>query len=83
MYQECKMYGSDLTWLSLEHPWSFWIWTSDIPGAGSDADISLQVYGERGKSDELRLDNKTDNFEQGQVDRFMVSSYHALLSATK
>ncbi|XP_077943299.1 lipoxygenase homology domain-containing protein 1 [Gasterosteus aculeatus] len=55
-----------------KHPWSFWIWTSDIPGAGSDADISLQVYGERGKSDELRLDNKTDNFEQGQVDRFMI-----------
>lgn len=50
-----------------------WIWTSDLPGAGSDADISFQVYGEKGKSDEIRLDNKTDNFEQGQVDRFMVS----------
>ncbi|KAM8885089.1 lipoxygenase homology domain-containing protein 1, partial [Spinachia spinachia] len=55
-----------------KHPWSLWIWTSDISGAGSDADISLQVYGEKGKSDELRLDNKTDNFEQGQVDRFMI-----------
>ncbi|KAL6113992.1 loxhd1 [Pungitius sinensis] len=55
-----------------KHPWSLWIWTSDIPSAGSDADISLQVYGEKGKSDELRLDNKTDNFEQGQVDRFMI-----------
>ncbi|XP_053277048.1 lipoxygenase homology domain-containing protein 1 [Pleuronectes platessa] len=55
-----------------KHPWSLWIWTSDIPGAGSDADISFQVYGQKGKSDEIRLDNKTDNFEQGQVDRFMV-----------
>ncbi|XP_075955406.1 lipoxygenase homology domain-containing protein 1 isoform X2 [Anarhichas minor] len=55
-----------------KHPWSLWIWTSDMSGAGSDADISFQVYGEKGKSDEIRLDNKTDNFEQGQVDRFMV-----------
>uniref|UniRef100_A0A8C4HE08 Lipoxygenase homology domains 1b n=1 Tax=Dicentrarchus labrax TaxID=13489 RepID=A0A8C4HE08_DICLA len=55
-----------------KHPWSLWIWTSDMPGAGTDADISFQVYGEKGKSDEIRLDNKTDNFEQGQVDRFMV-----------
>ncbi|XP_071394579.1 lipoxygenase homology domain-containing protein 1 [Centroberyx affinis] len=55
-----------------KHPWSLWIWTSDLPNAGSDADISFQIYGERGKSDEIRLDNKTDNFEQGQVDRFMV-----------
>ncbi|XP_060927887.1 lipoxygenase homology domain-containing protein 1 [Limanda limanda] len=55
-----------------KHPWSLWIWTSDIAGAGSDADISFQVYGQKGKSDEIRLDNKTDNFEQGQVDKFMV-----------
>ncbi|XP_056889256.1 lipoxygenase homology domain-containing protein 1 [Takifugu flavidus] len=54
-----------------KHPWSLWIWTSDLPNAGTDADVCFQVYGEKGKSDELRLDNKTDNFEQGQVDRFM------------
>ncbi|XP_012725509.2 lipoxygenase homology domain-containing protein 1 isoform X1 [Fundulus heteroclitus] len=55
-----------------KHPWSLWIWTSDMPSAGTDADISFQVYGEKGKSDEIRLDNKSDNFEQGQVDKFMV-----------
>ncbi|TNM89906.1 hypothetical protein fugu_004140 [Takifugu bimaculatus] len=51
-----------------KHPWSLWIWTSDLPNAGTDADVCFQVYGEKGKSDELRLDNKTDNFEQGQVE---------------
>nr|XP_054587133.1 lipoxygenase homology domain-containing protein 1-like [Nothobranchius furzeri] len=56
-----------------KHPWSLWIWTSDLPGAGTDADISFQVYGDKGKSDEMRLDNKSDNFEQGQTDKFMVS----------
>ena len=57
---------------SSEHPGSLWIWTSDLPGAGTDADDSFQIYGDKGKSDEMRLDNKTDNFEQGHVDRFMV-----------
>uniref|UniRef100_A0A8C1ZDX3 Lipoxygenase homology domains 1b n=1 Tax=Cyprinus carpio TaxID=7962 RepID=A0A8C1ZDX3_CYPCA len=55
-----------------KHPWSLWIWTSDLSGAGTDASVLLQIYGEKGKSDEMRLDNKTDNFEQGQLDKFMI-----------
>uniref|UniRef100_A0A8C9SD10 Lipoxygenase homology PLAT domains 1 n=1 Tax=Scleropages formosus TaxID=113540 RepID=A0A8C9SD10_SCLFO len=55
-----------------KHPWSLWIWTSDIKGAGTDAEVSLQIYGEKGKSDEMKLDNKSDNFEQGQLDKFMI-----------
>ncbi|XP_047448234.1 lipoxygenase homology domain-containing protein 1 [Mugil cephalus] len=55
-----------------KHPWSLWIWTSDLAGAGTDAEICFQVYGDKGKSDEIKLDNKTDNFEQGQIDRFIV-----------
>ncbi|XP_063051831.1 lipoxygenase homology domain-containing protein 1 [Engraulis encrasicolus] len=55
-----------------KHPWSLWIWTSDLPGAGTDATVFFQIYGEKGKSDEIKLDNKTDNFEQGQLDKFIV-----------
>ncbi|KAL4660900.1 lipoxygenase homology domain-containing protein 1-like [Arapaima gigas] len=55
-----------------KHPWSLWIWTSDIKGAGTDAQVYLQIYGEKGKSDEIQLDNKSDNFEQGQLDKFMI-----------
>ncbi|MBN3300355.1 LOXH1 protein, partial [Amia calva] len=55
-----------------KHPWSLWIWTSDLKGAGTDANVFLQVYGEKGKSDEMRLDNNSDNFEAGQVDKFMI-----------
>ncbi|KAJ7993944.1 hypothetical protein DPEC_G00259930 [Dallia pectoralis] len=54
-----------------KHPWSLWIWTSDLPGAGTDAMVYFQIYGEKGKSDEMKLDNQTDNFEQGQVDKFI------------
>lgn len=55
-----------------EFPWSLWIWTSDIKGAGTDAQVFLQIYGEKGKSDEIKLENNSDSFEQAQLDRFMV-----------
>uniref|UniRef100_A0A8C6Y609 Lipoxygenase homology PLAT domains 1 n=1 Tax=Naja naja TaxID=35670 RepID=A0A8C6Y609_NAJNA len=55
-----------------ENPWSLWIWTSDIKGAGTDAPIFLQVYGDKGKSDEMKLDNNSDNFEAGQTDKFVI-----------
>ncbi|KAL7853335.1 hypothetical protein AOLI_G00201790 [Acnodon oligacanthus] len=53
-------------------PWSLWIWTSDIKGAGTDAQVFLQVYGEKGKSDETKLESKSDSFEQAQCDKFMI-----------
>lgn len=45
-----------------------------MKGAGTDAQVFLQIYGERGKSDEIKLENNSDSFEQGQLDKFMVSS---------
>lgn len=57
---------------SVENPWSLWIWTSDIKNAGTDATIFFQIYGDKGKSDEMKLDNNSDNFETGQTDKFMV-----------
>nr|XP_060615636.1 lipoxygenase homology domain-containing protein 1-like [Anolis sagrei ordinatus] len=30
------------------------------------------IYGDKGKSDEMKLDNKSDNFEAGQTDKFMI-----------
>ncbi|RLV99983.1 hypothetical protein DV515_00009258, partial [Chloebia gouldiae] len=54
------------------NPWSLWIWTSDIKNAGTDATIFFQVYGDKGKSDEMKLDNNSDNFETGQTDKFMI-----------
>ncbi|XP_060929737.1 lipoxygenase homology domain-containing protein 1-like [Limanda limanda] len=53
-------------------PWSLWIWTSDVKGAGTDAQVFLQIYGEKGKSDEIKLENKSDSFEQAQLDKFIV-----------
>ncbi|XP_062369972.1 lipoxygenase homology domain-containing protein 1 [Cinclus cinclus] len=55
-----------------KNPWSLWIWTSDIKNAGTDATIFFQIYGDKGKSDEIKLDNNSDNFETGQTDKFMI-----------
>ncbi|KAK2516978.1 Loxhd1 [Columba guinea] len=38
----------------------------------TDATIFFQVYGDKGKSDEMKLDNNSDNFETGQTDKFMI-----------
>lgn len=67
--------GQSQSWcFSAEFPWSLWIWTSDVKGAGTDAQVFLQIYGQKGKSDEIKLENNSDSFEQGQLDKFMVKT---------
>ncbi|XP_061409799.1 lipoxygenase homology domain-containing protein 1-like isoform X3 [Lethenteron reissneri] len=53
-------------------PCSVWVHTSDVRNAGTDANVRFQLYGERGHSEEILLDNKSDNFERGQTDKFTV-----------
>nr|KAI8760088.1 lipoxygenase homology domain-containing protein 1-like [Biomphalaria glabrata] len=53
-----------------EISWQAWVHTSDKKNAGTDANVFMCIYGDKGKSDEIKLDNKGDNFEQGQTDTF-------------
>lgn len=48
------------------------VYTGDVRGAGTNANVFLVMYGETGKSDQFDLRNKSDNFERGQVDKFKV-----------
>lgn len=50
------------------------MWTSDVRSGGTDANVFIQMYGEDGKTEEYKLRNRTDNFEQGQVDKFKVGT---------
>lgn len=45
----------------------FSVFTSDVFGAGTDAHVSVVLYGENGKTDAVELQNKTDNFERAKV----------------
>ncbi|KAI3380663.1 hypothetical protein SNEBB_002301 [Seison nebaliae] len=41
-------------------------------GAGTDADVVIQIFGDRGKTQEHSLDNESDNFERGKIDKFRI-----------
>ena len=54
--------------------WVCQILTSDLRGAGTNANVFVQVYDNIGqRSEEIALDNKSDNFEQGATDRFTLN----------
>jgi len=44
--------------------------TGDRRGSGTDANVFIQVYGEKGNSRKMLLDNNSNNFERGQTDNF-------------
>ena len=50
--------------------WNAWVFTSDIKGAGTDANVFVCMYGDKGKTDEIPLENKGDSFEKGNTDTF-------------
>lgn len=57
-----------------EVPWQVWVYTSDVKNAGTDSNVTMVIYGDKGKSDDIPLENKGDTFEQGQMDMFQVCS---------
>ena len=49
---------------------------SDVKGAGTDADVHVVVYGEKGDTGERLLDNSLqDNFERSKVRRGCACMY--------
>lgn len=43
------------------------VYTSDIRGAGTDARVFITMYGSKGTSAKLPLENSKHNFQRGQV----------------
>ncbi|XP_030851137.1 lipoxygenase homology domain-containing protein 1 isoform X1 [Strongylocentrotus purpuratus] len=50
--------------------WNVTVQTSDVSNAGTDAKVSICLYGDKGKSDEVELESQSDTFEQGESDTF-------------
>ncbi|XP_030849367.1 lipoxygenase homology domain-containing protein 1 [Strongylocentrotus purpuratus] len=50
--------------------WNVTVHTSDVSNAGTDAKVSICLYGDKGKSDEVELESQSDTFEQGESDTF-------------
>ena len=51
-------------------PWEVRVFTSDLRGAGTDANVTLQVHGSQGSSLPTPLGDNVANFEQGECDVF-------------
>jgi len=54
--------------------WRVTTQTGNLFGAGTDATVSVQIWGPKGMlgGSEIPLDNSKDNFERGEVDVFML-----------
>ncbi|XP_030838662.1 uncharacterized protein LOC105447429 isoform X2 [Strongylocentrotus purpuratus] len=52
--------------------WRAWIATDENPAAGTDATVSITVYGEKGKSEDIVLGSGEGRFEAGNEDEFNV-----------
>ena len=55
-------------------PYEIKIYTSKLSGAGTDANVHIQIYGVDKATEELMLCNKTDRkgkFQTGSVDTFV------------
>jgi len=48
--------------------------TANKRGAGTDSNVFIQIYGADGKTEEIPLDNRTDNFERGKEDVFKIEA---------
>ncbi len=49
-------------------PYEITVFTGDKLGAGTDANVFIQMYGLNGKTEEIFLRNKSDNFERKSVE---------------
>lgn len=65
-------------------PYEVTVYTGDCSGAGTDANVFLQLYGFDGtKTEQHNLRSRSDNFERGYVDKFKVRSQKYGSQATR
>jgi len=59
--------------LCAEGKWKVWVTTNELPSAGTQAQVTLTVYGHRGCSKPIALGSPDGQvFQAGNVDEFTV-----------
>ena len=48
--------------------------TGDMRGAGTDANVFITVFGRKGRTPKIQLNNGSDTFERGQNDIFKIKT---------
>ena len=54
--------------------WNVNVYTSDLKNAGTDAQVYMVLYGDKGKTDEIELRSKDNDFETGKCDNFKIET---------
>eukprot|EP01125_Pyxidicula_operculata_P000601 TRINITY_DN105_c0_g1_i2.p1 TRINITY_DN105_c0_g1~~TRINITY_DN105_c0_g1_i2.p1 ORF type:complete len:1400 (+),score=456.41 TRINITY_DN105_c0_g1_i2:301-4200(+) len=66
--EEKKQYEEKIKY----HTWEVKVYTGDIRGAGTEANVDIVLVGSAGKSNPVRLDNSPYNFRKAREDVFSV-----------
>ncbi|XP_027432285.2 lipoxygenase homology domain-containing protein 1 isoform X2 [Zalophus californianus] len=53
-------------------PWSLWVWTTDLKKAGTNSPIFIQIYGQKGRTDEILLNPNNKWFKPGVIEKFRI-----------
>ncbi|CAF2821092.1 unnamed protein product [Rotaria sp. Silwood2] len=53
-------------------PWYIWVYTSDKKGAGTNGQVILVLYGNYGKSINIKLEKNSDTLQQGHCNQYKV-----------
>uniref|UniRef100_A0A2K5QBQ8 Lipoxygenase homology domain-containing protein 1 n=1 Tax=Cebus imitator TaxID=2715852 RepID=A0A2K5QBQ8_CEBIM len=53
-------------------PWSLWVWTTDLKKAGTNSSIFIQIYGQKGRTDEILLNPNNKWFKPGIIEKFTI-----------
>lgn len=54
--------------------WNLTVYTSEKKNAGTDANVYLVLYGDKGKTDDVVLRENSENFEKGKKDKFRIET---------
>lgn len=54
--------------------------TGDVMFAGTNARVFIQIYGEKGKTEIITLENRSNNFERNTTEIFKVSKFYFIFS---
>ncbi|KAM5305132.1 lipoxygenase homology domain-containing protein 1 isoform 3-T3 [Glossophaga mutica] len=50
--------------------WSLWVWTTDLRKAGTNSPIYIQIYGRKGRTDEILLNPNNKWLRPGIIEKF-------------
>lgn len=54
--------------------------TGDVTFAGTNARVFIQIYGDKGKTEVINIESRSDNFERNTTDIFKVPKLFSGLS---